>query len=81
MTGEIKITPNSNSSSSFSPVIYLINLFFENIKKAADMMPREKSKKEPVFTKITKPNSTRPNTNNPNLSLDIKLPPELLNFF
>jgi hypothetical protein len=81
MTGEIKITPNSNSSSSFSPVIYLINLFFENIKKAADMMPREKSKKEPVFTKTTKPNSTRPNTNNPNLSLDIKLPPDFLNFF
>jgi hypothetical protein len=81
MTGEIKITPNSNSSSSFSPVIYLINLFFENIKKAAEIMPSEKSKTEPVFTKTTKPNSTKPNTNNPNLSLDIKLPPELLNFF
>ena len=81
MTGEIKITPNSINSSSFTPVIYLINLFFENINKAADMMPREKSKKEPVLTKTTKPNSAKPNINNPNLSLDIKLPPESLNFF
>jgi hypothetical protein len=56
-----------------------MNLFFENIKKAADMMPREKSKTEPVLTKTTKPNSTKPNTNNPNLSLDIELPPESLN--
>jgi hypothetical protein len=58
-------------SSSFSPVIYLINLFFENIKNATDTIPMEKSKKDPVFTKTIKPNSTKPNANNPNLSLDI----------
>jgi hypothetical protein len=58
-------------SSSFSPVIYLINLFFENTKNAADMIPREKSKKDPVFTNTIKPIITKPNANNPNLSLDI----------
>jgi hypothetical protein len=76
MIGEIKTTPNSNISSSFSPVIYLINLFFENIRNATDKIPREKSKKEPVLTKTTKPNSTKPNANNPNLSLDIESPPK-----
>jgi hypothetical protein len=79
MIGAINITPNSKISSIFSPVIYLINLFFENIRKAADMIPREKSKTDPVLTKTTKPKSTKPNTNNPNLSLDIELPPESLN--
>jgi len=58
-------------SSSFTPVIYLINLFFEKTKNATDMIPTEKSKKDPVFTKTIKPNSTKPNANNPNLSLDI----------
>ena len=58
-------------SSSFTPVIYLINLFFENTKNATDMIPTEKSKKDPVFTKTIKPSSTKPNANNPNLSLDI----------
>jgi hypothetical protein len=58
-------------SSSFTPAIYLINLFFENTKNATDMIPTEKSKKDPVFTKTIKPNSTKPNANNPNLSLDI----------
>jgi hypothetical protein len=58
-------------SSSFSPVIYLINLFFENIRNAIEMIPKEKSKKDPVFTKTIKPSSTKPNANNPNLSLDI----------
>ena len=71
MIGEINITLNSMMSSIFSPVIYLINLFFENTKKAADMIPMEKSKKDPVFTKTIKPNTTKPNANNPNLSLDI----------
>ncbi len=71
MIGEINITPNSKISSNFSPVIYLMNLLFENTKTATDKMPTEKRKKDPVFTNTTKPNSTRPNANNPNLSLDI----------
>jgi hypothetical protein len=58
-----------------------MNLFFEKMRKAADKMPREKSKAEPVLTKIINPNSTKPNINNPNLSLDIELPPKLLNLF
>jgi hypothetical protein len=58
-----------------------MNLFFEKIRKAADMMPREKSKAEPVLTKTTKPKSTKPNIINPNLFLDIELPPESLNLF
>jgi hypothetical protein len=58
-------------SSSFSPVIYLINLLFENTKNATDIIPREKSTKDSVFTNTIKPISTRPNANNPNLSLDI----------
>jgi hypothetical protein len=45
------------------------------------MMPREKSKAEPVLTKTTKPKSTKPNIINPNLFLDIELPPESLNLF
>jgi hypothetical protein len=67
----MNITLNAMMSSSFSPVIYLINLFFENIRNATEMIPTEKSKKDPVFTKTIKPNSTKPNANNPNLSLDI----------
>lgn len=74
MIGEISITLNSKISSSFSPVIYLMNLLFEKIKTETDKMPTEKSKKEPVFTNTTKPSSTRPNANNPNLSLDISRP-------
>lgn len=50
MIGAINITPNSNISSSFTPVIYLINLLLENIKYATDRMPAEKIKKVPVFT-------------------------------
>jgi len=55
---------------------YLINLFFENIRNATDKIPREKSKKEPVFTKTAKPSITKPNANSPNLSLDIESPPK-----
>jgi hypothetical protein len=57
-------------SSSFTPVIYWINLFFENTKIAEKIMPIEKSRKDPVFTKIIKPISTKANANNPNLNLD-----------
>ena len=71
MIGEINITLNSMMSSIFSPVIYLINLFFESTKKAADMIPMEMSKKDPVFINTIKPISTKPNANNPNLFLDI----------
>jgi hypothetical protein len=70
MIGAINITPNSRMSSSFIPVIYWINLFFENTKMAEKMMPTEKSKKDPVFTKTIKPISTKANANNPNLNLD-----------
>jgi hypothetical protein len=44
MIGDINITPNSRISSIFSPVIYLMYLLFENIKKATDAMPKAKSK-------------------------------------
>jgi hypothetical protein len=71
MIGAINITPNSRMSSSFTPVIYRINLFFENTKIAEKMMPMEKSKTEPVFTKTIKPISTKANANIPNLNLDI----------
>jgi hypothetical protein len=74
MIGAINITPNSKISSSFSPVIYLMNVFFEKTRKAADKIHKAKSKKEPVFTNKTKPNSTKPNVNNPNLFLDISAP-------
>ena len=74
--GEIKITPNSRINSSFTPVIYLMNLFFENTKRATDRMPMAKSKKEPVLTNTAKPKSTRPNANNPNLSLDMSSLPK-----
>jgi hypothetical protein len=76
MIGEINITPNSRINSSFTPVIYLMNLLFENIKNATDTMPTEKSKKDPVFTKTINPSSIKPNTNNPNLSLDIPGSPQ-----
>ena len=62
-------------SSSFSPVIYLIYLLFENIRTATETIPRAKSKKDPVLTKAIKPSSTEPNANNPNLSLDISIAP------
>lgn len=74
MIGEIKITPNSKISSSLSPVIYLMNVFFEKTSNAADKMHKAKSRKEPVFTNKTKPNSTKPNVSNPNLFLDISAP-------
>jgi hypothetical protein len=53
-----------------------MNLLFEKIKNATDTMPKEKSRKDPVFTKTIKPNSTKPNANNPNLSLDIPRSPK-----
>jgi hypothetical protein len=56
-----------------------MNLLFENTKTARDKIPTEKRKKEPVFTNTTKPISTKPNGNNPNLSLDISHPPKKLN--
>jgi hypothetical protein len=62
-------------SSSFSPVIYLMNLLFENTKSATEIIPIAKSKKDPVFTNATKPRSTKPKANNPNLSLDISITP------
>jgi hypothetical protein len=71
MIGAINITPNSKMSSIFIPVIYRMNLFFENTKMAEKIMPREKSKNDPVFTKTMKPISTKANANNPNLNLDI----------
>jgi hypothetical protein len=55
-----------------------MNLLFENTKNAADKMPKEKRITEPVFTNTTKPISTKPKANNPNLSLDI---PSLLKLF
>jgi hypothetical protein len=66
-------------SSSFSPVIYLMYWLFENTKYATEMMPTAKSKKDPVFTATIKPSSTKPNANNPNLSLDILISPQKLN--
>jgi len=81
MMGEINITPNSKISSSFSPVIYLMNLLFENTNRVTDTMPMEKRKKEPVFTNTTKPMSIKPNANNPNLSLDISSLPKQLRLF
>jgi hypothetical protein len=66
-------------SSSFSPVIYFMNLLFENTKNATETMPMAKSKKDPVFTTTIKPSSTKPNANNPNLSLDIPAAPQKLN--
>jgi hypothetical protein len=74
MIGEINITPNSKINSSFSLVIYLVNVFFENTSNAADKINKAKSKKEPVFTNKTKPKSTKPNVSNPNLFLDISAP-------
>jgi hypothetical protein len=71
MIGAINISPNSKMSSIFMPVIYRINLFFENTKMAEKIMPMEKSKNDPVFTKTMKPISTKENANNPNLNLDI----------
>jgi hypothetical protein len=47
-------------------------LLFENIKKATDKMPMANRRKEPVFTNTRKPIITKPNANNPNLSLDIE---------
>jgi len=51
-----------------------MNLLLENTRTAADRMPIEKRIKEPVLTKTIKPISTKPNGNNPNLSLDILIP-------
>jgi hypothetical protein len=59
-------------SSSFSPVIYLMCLLFENTNKATDAMPIANSKKDPVFTRTTKPSNNKPNAINPHLSLDIE---------
>jgi hypothetical protein len=56
-------------------------LLFENIKNATDKMPTAKRRNEPVLTNTKKPISTRPNANNPNLSLDISSPPKQLNLF
>ena len=50
MMGEINITLNSMMSSIISPVIYLIDLLFEKLIKAAHKIPTAKSKKDPVFT-------------------------------
>lgn len=70
MIGASSITLNSTMSSIFSPVIYLMNLSFENTNTAANTMPMAKSKIEPVFTKTIQPSTTKPNTKNPNLPLD-----------
>jgi hypothetical protein len=51
-----------------------MDLLFENTNTAADIIPIEKSKKEPVFTKTIKPSTTKANGNKPNLSLDIQHP-------
>jgi hypothetical protein len=75
-TGYLNKDAKGKGQLEFLAFSYLINLFFENIRNATDKIPREKSKKEPVFTKTAKPNSTKPNANNPNLSLDIETPPE-----
>ena len=56
-----------------------MNLLFENTKNATEKMPMAKSKKDPVFITTIKPSSTKPNANNPNLSLDIPAAPQKLN--
>ena len=66
-------------SYSFSPVIYLMYLLFENTRTATETIPMAKSKKDPVLTKAIKPSSTKPNAINPNLSLDIPVAPQKFN--
>jgi hypothetical protein len=60
----------------FSPVVYLMNLSFENTNKAADTMPIEKRRIDPVLTKTIKPSTTKPKTNNPSLFLDNQQSPK-----
>ena len=50
MIGEIKTTLNSMMVSINCPLIYLICLLLEKIKKATLAMPTAKIQKDPVFT-------------------------------
>ena len=75
--GEIKITLNSTTSSSISPVIYWMNLLLENTNTTTLTMPMVNKSSDPVFTKTMNPRSARPKAINPNLSLDIYSPPDI----